>query len=71
MGTADLYPGKLQTALLGSNAPDIFELQNVTLSQVKAGLIDRWMISLAQSRAIFCLPAWLRIQRMVMFTPSR
>jgi multiple sugar transport system substrate-binding protein len=39
-GTADLYPGKLQTALLGSNAPDVFELQNVSLSQVKAGLLE-------------------------------
>jgi multiple sugar transport system substrate-binding protein len=39
-GTADLYPGKLQTALLGSKAPDVFELQNVSLAQVKAGLVE-------------------------------
>lgn len=38
-GTADLYPGKLQTALVGNNSPDVFELNNVTLSQVKAGLM--------------------------------
>lgn len=40
LGTADLYPGKLQTALLGDKAPDIFELQNVSTSQVKAGLLE-------------------------------
>lgn len=39
LGTADLYPNKLQTALLGNNAPDVFELNNVSLAQVKAGLI--------------------------------
>jgi multiple sugar transport system substrate-binding protein len=39
-GTADLYPGKLQTALIGNNAPDVFELQNVSLAQVKAGLVE-------------------------------
>lgn len=39
-GTADLYPNKLQTALVGANPPDVFELQNVSLSQVKAGLVE-------------------------------
>ena len=39
LGTADLYPNKLQTALLGTNPPDVFELQGVSLAQVKAGLV--------------------------------
>jgi multiple sugar transport system substrate-binding protein len=39
-GTADLYPGKLQTALIGNNPPDVFELQGVSLAQVKAGLVE-------------------------------
>lgn len=38
-GTADLYPGKLQTALLGNKFPDVFELNNVSLAQVKAKLV--------------------------------
>lgn len=40
LGTADLYPQKLQTALLGTTPPDVFELNNVTLAQVKAGLME-------------------------------
>jgi multiple sugar transport system substrate-binding protein len=40
LGTADLYPNKLQTALLGTNPPDVFELQGVSLAQVKAGLVE-------------------------------
>lgn len=40
LGTADLYPNKLQTALLGTAAPDVFELNNVSLAQVKAGLVE-------------------------------
>ncbi len=40
LGTADLYPNRLQTALLGTNAPDVFELQTVSLAQVKAGLVE-------------------------------
>lgn len=39
LGTADLYPNKLQTALLGTNPPDVFELTGVSLAQVKAGLV--------------------------------
>lgn len=39
-GTADLYPNKLQTALIGSNPPDVFELTGVSLAQVKAGLVE-------------------------------
>src|SRR5207237_7100536 len=34
------YPDKVRAALLGSNAPDVFELQNPTVDQVKAGLIE-------------------------------
>ncbi len=40
LGTADLYPNKLQTALLGNNPPDVFENQGVSLSQVKAGQVE-------------------------------
>ena len=39
-GTGNEYPDKVNAALLGSNAPDVFELQNPTLDQVKAGLIE-------------------------------
>src|SRR5207237_7948542 len=34
------YPDKVRAALLGSKAPDVFELQNPTVDQVKAGLIE-------------------------------
>jgi multiple sugar transport system substrate-binding protein len=39
-GTGNEYPDKLRAALLGNNAPDVFELQNPTVDQVKAGLIE-------------------------------
>jgi multiple sugar transport system substrate-binding protein len=39
-GTGNAYPDKVRAALLGSNAPDVFELENPTLDQVKAGLIE-------------------------------
>ena len=39
-GTGQAYPNKLRAALLGSNAPDVFELINPTVDQVKAGLIE-------------------------------
>ncbi len=39
-GTGQEYPNKLRAALLGSNAPDVFELPNPTVDQVKAGLIE-------------------------------
>ncbi len=39
-GTGTEYPNKLRAALLGSNAPDVFELPNPTVDQVKAGLIE-------------------------------
>ena len=39
-GTGNEYPDKLRAALLGSNAPDVFELTNPTVDQVKAGLIE-------------------------------
>lgn len=38
-GTGNAYPDKVRAALLGSNPPDVFELQNPTVDQVKAGLI--------------------------------
>ncbi len=38
-GTGNEYPNKVNAALLGSGAPDVFELQNPSLDQVKAGLI--------------------------------
>ncbi len=38
-GTGNEYPNKVNAALLGSNAPDVFELQYPSLDQVKAGLI--------------------------------
>jgi len=38
-GTGQDYPNKVHAALLGSNAPDVFELPNPTVDQVKAGLI--------------------------------
>lgn len=39
-GTGNEYPNKLRAALLGTNPPDVFELQNPTVDQVKAGLIE-------------------------------
>ena len=39
-GTGNEYPDKLRAALLGSNPPDVFELTNPTVDQVKAGLIE-------------------------------
>ncbi len=39
-GTGQDYPNKVHAALLGSNAPDVFELPNPTVDQVKAGLIE-------------------------------
>lgn len=39
-GTGNAYPDKVRTALLGSNPPDVFELTNPTVDQVKAGLIE-------------------------------
>jgi len=39
-GTGNEYPDKLRAALLGTNAPDVFELPNPTVDQVKAGLIE-------------------------------
>lgn len=38
-GTGNEYPNKVNAALLGSGAPDVFELQYPSLDQVKAGLI--------------------------------
>ncbi|QBD82662.1 sugar ABC transporter substrate-binding protein [Ktedonosporobacter rubrisoli] len=39
-GTGNEYPDKVRAALLGSNAPDVFELPGPTVDQVKAGLIE-------------------------------
>jgi len=39
-GTGNAYPDKVQTALLGSNPPDVFELPNLSVSMVKAGLVE-------------------------------
>ncbi len=39
-GTGNEYPNKLRAALLGNNPPDVFELTNPTVDQVKAGLIE-------------------------------
>ena len=39
-GTGNEYPDKVRAALLGTNAPDVFELPFPTVDQVKAGLIE-------------------------------
>jgi multiple sugar transport system substrate-binding protein len=39
-GDGNAYPDKVQAALLGNNPPDIFELSNVTVAQVKAGQLE-------------------------------
>jgi multiple sugar transport system substrate-binding protein len=39
-GTGNEYPDKVRAALLGSSFPDVFELQNPTVDQVKAGLLE-------------------------------
>jgi len=38
-GTGNEYPNKVNAALLGSGAPDVFELEFPSVDQVKAGLI--------------------------------
>ncbi len=38
-GTGNQYPDKVRTALLGSNAPDVFENSFLSVDQVKAGLL--------------------------------
>src|SRR6266581_2649023 len=39
-GTGNEYPNKVRAALLGSNAPDVFENASLSLDQVKAGLLE-------------------------------
>jgi len=39
-GTGNDYPNKVRTALLGSGAPDVFELPTLSVDQVKAGLLE-------------------------------
>ena len=39
-GTGDEYPNKVRTALLGSGAPDVFELPQPRVDQVKAGQLE-------------------------------
>lgn len=39
-GTGGEYPDKVRTALIGSNPPDVFELPQPTLDQVKAGQLE-------------------------------
>jgi len=39
-GTGGEYPDKVRAALLGSKAPDVFELPSISVDQVKAGLLE-------------------------------
>ncbi len=39
-GTGNEYPDKVRAALLGSKAPDVFELSGISVDQVKAGLLE-------------------------------
>jgi multiple sugar transport system substrate-binding protein len=39
-GTGNAYPDAVRAALLGSNAPDVFELPSIGLDQVKANLLE-------------------------------
>ncbi len=39
-GTGTEYPDKVRAALLGSKAPDVFELPSISVDQVKAGLLE-------------------------------
>lgn len=39
-GTGTAYPDKVRAALLGSKAPDVFELPGISVDQVKAGLLE-------------------------------
>ena len=39
-GTGNEYPDKVRAALLGSKAPDVFELPGISVDQVKAGLLE-------------------------------
>ncbi len=58
-GTGNAYPDKVRAALLGSNAPDVFELPNPTVDQVKAGVIEPLDDIIADVKADF-LPASLK-----------
>jgi multiple sugar transport system substrate-binding protein len=39
-GTGNAYPDAVRAALLGSKAPDVFELPSIGVDQVKAGLLE-------------------------------
>jgi multiple sugar transport system substrate-binding protein len=39
-GTGNAYPDAVRAALLGSKAPDVFELPGIGVDQVKAGLLE-------------------------------
>jgi multiple sugar transport system substrate-binding protein len=39
-GVGNDYPNTVRTTLLGSNAPDVFELPTIGVDQVKAGLLE-------------------------------
>src|SRR5579859_2222915 len=58
-GTGNEYPDKVRAALLGSNAPDVFELPNPTVDQVKAGVIEPLDDIIADVKTDF-LPASLK-----------
>lgn len=55
-GTGNAYPDKVQTSLLGSNPPDVFELSSLSVSMVKAGLVEPLDDILGDSKSDF-LPA--------------
>lgn len=58
-GTGNEYPDKVRAALLGSNAPDVFELPGPTVDQVKAGVIEPLDDIIADVKSDF-LPASLK-----------
>ncbi|GAC1360211.1 MAG: sugar ABC transporter substrate-binding protein [Ktedonobacteraceae bacterium] len=52
-GTGNEYPDKVRAALLGSKAPDVFELPSISVDQVKAGLLEPLDDLLAEVKSDF------------------
>ena len=55
-GTGNAYPDKVRAALLGSNPPDVFELPNISVAQIKAGQLEPLDDIIADAKSDF-LPA--------------
>src|SRR5258708_30518165 len=55
-GTGNAYPDKIHTSLIGSNPPDVFELDRISVAMVKAGQLAPLDDIIADAKSDF-LPA--------------